>query len=960
MTLVGPQSHSQPTQVRSQMDGGFEDGAVCKPDESPSETADHRHCGSSGGLSANGRRRNGEAGTGSSGHRGRTFNDSHAVNGSTEAAPEGRKGVASNGTAGSHRSTDSCGGARELRTPTTGDSMTLRLTEEEELAAFGGKGRGSGRNASPTQGMDIGEVDCPTTDIMRSGDPKADDMAMGGEDDGRRPPSGRRSSKRRRTATAKGVSSTEKSTQKNEDSAPSKRARAGSPSSIKNGSPLAQSPGERDGGDRDSLLNSPQSSPRSSTRASSKRAKFNRRTRQASANGGSKPGSDGPKSDALPSSSSDDDDGEKAPSGPTYSWISGGTFNRTSSTTEHSGVEIDFRGCSDEWTPDPASFTVRPGDVVLLNGGEGSPWRSTSEDINVHNKATRETLQIYSDRASREASIGALDPYIGYVERLWDESPNGTRETPASSSGMMLRTRWFLKREELRGVDGDFSINGIPTMNAKAQTLDSLGSRDLVLTDRCDDNPISSIVGLARVVSRRPLQHGNRGRPAPNGAMVCRYELQFASNFGRNGSVKLFPCSDGGDNIFKVAGVEDVASATGTEVSSHEGAMLSRRNRHPGLHSLPMSPRRSTISEGPSTAGKIMVGPEHQAVVPAVVEGSAKSNTRSKAGTLSQRMPLRVWDPSNDSDDVETFILDASSLLSKHLESVDMDIFSEDNTDESPDLDAETRMPREVNVDALLTVLHECRGNTAKAITKITKQPGRYVTIWTRHDRAQFDASYRNYRDSIRMIANTLDNKTCREAVDYQYRFKVIENFRRFKARKRTKAEEIMTTVDDRVMAEKEKQDARTSLRAAVMQGQPHQVDEGEQVDETELSNSEEETKPSAASNGENGSGAAPSRSVGAVNNRVRTWFRTAGGKDESVGLGQRRRDRACDVLTQIKLQIGDGAYKSLAECLKTWYRQQASGESSLLEIKSTAKDVLGGHPGLLAEFMTFLPVEAR
>jgi len=179
VTLVGPQSHSQPTQVRSQMDGGFEDGAVCKPDESPSETADHRHCGSSGGLSANGRRRNGEAGTGSSGHRGRTFNDSHAVNGSTEAAPEGRKGVASNGTAGSHRSTDSCGGARELRTPTTGDSMTLRLTEEEELAAFGGKGRGSGRNASPTQGMDIGEVDCPTADIMRSGDPKADDMAMG-------------------------------------------------------------------------------------------------------------------------------------------------------------------------------------------------------------------------------------------------------------------------------------------------------------------------------------------------------------------------------------------------------------------------------------------------------------------------------------------------------------------------------------------------------------------------------------------------------------------------------------------------------------------------------------------------------------------------------------------------------------------------------------------------------------
>ena len=138
-------SHSQPARNRRQMNGGFEDGAVSKPDESPSEQ-DHRNGGSSGGLSANGRMRNGEAGTGSNSHRGRTFNGSHAVNGSTETVPEERKGDASNGSARSHRSTDSCGGALELRTPPTGDSMTLRLTEEEELAAFGGGGRGSGES----------------------------------------------------------------------------------------------------------------------------------------------------------------------------------------------------------------------------------------------------------------------------------------------------------------------------------------------------------------------------------------------------------------------------------------------------------------------------------------------------------------------------------------------------------------------------------------------------------------------------------------------------------------------------------------------------------------------------------------------------------------------------------------------------------------------------------------------
>ena len=127
------------------MNGGVEVVAASKPDESPADT-DHNGGVSSGGRNANGRRRNGVAGTGSNCHHGSTFNDSHAVKGGAEAAPEERKGAVSNGSTRSHKSTDSGVGAPELRTPPTGDSMTLRPTEEEELAAFGGKGRGSGES----------------------------------------------------------------------------------------------------------------------------------------------------------------------------------------------------------------------------------------------------------------------------------------------------------------------------------------------------------------------------------------------------------------------------------------------------------------------------------------------------------------------------------------------------------------------------------------------------------------------------------------------------------------------------------------------------------------------------------------------------------------------------------------------------------------------------------------------
>ena len=92
----------------------------------------------------------------------------------------------------------------------------------------------------------------------------------------------------------------------------------------------------------------------------------------------------------------------------------------------------------------------------------------------------------------------------------------------------------------------------------------------------------------------------------------------------------------------------------------------------------------------------------------------------------------------------------------------------------------------------LLTELHECRGDARKAIKRIEDRPERFTTIWTKNDMDLFDGSYRIYRDSIRMIANSIDSKNCKEVVDYQYRFKYCENFRRFMRKKREKAEEIM------------------------------------------------------------------------------------------------------------------------------------------------------------------------
>jgi hypothetical protein len=115
-------------------------------------------------------------------------------------------------------------------------------------------------------------------------------------------------------------------------------------------------------------------------------------------------------------------------------------------------------------------------DAVAAAGG-GTPGRS-------RHHAKREVVPLYDDPASRDAGLlGALDPFIGLVERLWEEraavddpakpktkapgqrKKKGSRTAEATetagataSSRMMVRTRWFFKKENMVGLKGRFAV----------------------------------------------------------------------------------------------------------------------------------------------------------------------------------------------------------------------------------------------------------------------------------------------------------------------------------------------------------------------------------------------------------------------------------------------------------------------------------------------------------------------
>ncbi|KAL3821680.1 hypothetical protein ACHAXA_003238 [Cyclostephanos tholiformis] len=657
---------------------------------------------------------------------------------------------------------------------------------------------------------------------------------------------------------------------------------------------------------------------------------------------------------------------------PSYRWIGEGTTNdATGSLIEYEALEIDFTNMKTAiWTLQ-SKFVVRLGDAVTISSGD-VPWYDSKQKISVY-VPNCEAIPIYNDPDSSGPGLGALDPFIGVVERLWEEMDppklgSGPRKRKGksaksfkSSTRMMMRTRWFFKKEDLEGIRGSFVVEDAANGGSpEEEFLARMSSRDLVLTDQSDNNAVTAIMGKARVVKRNSGDQSiDEDMADPNGCFVCRYKLALChSNYHGTDAmaVRLSPWTDDTD-AFVAFEKKPKHIVSSDPISTDEnGRNLARNVNSPMTQfppsSLALSPRR-VGAEGGAFLGKIRIGDNHQADIPPQLNLQRKTSFRCLANPPSQRISTLVWDPAKDEGNhVDNFLRETNSLLSNHLKAVGLEPFHLTNYIGSLDVEAEAKKPREIDVVSLLTELHECRGDARKAIKRIEDRPERFMTIWSKNDKDLFDASYRIYRESIRMIANSLNSKNCKEVVDYQYRFKYCENFRRFMRKKREKAEEIMATVEDRMLTEKIKEDEKKCRGEYDVDSSTSSEDEGKHSAPTIVSSATALGNVLTAVPGPGG--------VGPVNNRIRTWFRTGGGGKEAVGANEQRRNIACGILTQVREKVGEDAFDTLAKCIKACCNGNKAFDDALLDVKSTAEDIMKSHPDLLMQFMTFLPKEMR
>lgn len=373
-------------------------------------------------------------------------------------------------------------------------------------------------------------------------------------------------------------------------------------------------------------------------------------------------------------------------------------------------------------------------------------------------------------------------------------------------------------------------------------------SYDLILSNQHDDNDVESIMRRCIVVARQPATEAPP--ESPEEIFVSSYRI----NFGRaspgmielmnyNGPDEPWPVFDPEDYEDDESDAVSVESAKppprptvvrspsmrdgSKALQNHRSSMTDGASSSSSTSPSPTSGDDASLdysqdgdmgpeTEGSTMKGNISVGPEHQVDVPPFVPGQ----------TVASRNPTLVWKPGGVPDEqiVDGYLNGASKILNEYMEQNGLVIddpyaplpsarveamaraenngkpltLSRMSTASSLSKD-HNELTRECKLDKLLATLKDHDYNPKEALGYVAAHPRDYLTIWTQKERDSFNTVFRRHSGSLRMISKALSGtKTFKDVVDYHYRFKIPDQFRRYQEKKREQAVRMMECVEHR------------------------------------------------------------------------------------------------------------------------------------------------------------------
>ena len=367
------------------------------------------------------------------------------------------------------------------------------------------------------------------------------------------------------------------------------------------------------------------------------------------------------------------------------------------------------------------------------------------------------------------------------IESLWQ-----------SPSQAFLGARWFLRPKELK----DFALQ----------------PNELVLSAERRDVSIATVLKKVEVTYIDPRNFGadtdaeettgHKNENTKKNRLFCRYRLVHGAE------ITLAPFDQERGTVENEHEAIDISSSESEDESVHshiiEGEGMTKR------------------------VEKIRIGPEYQVEV-------GKFNPKQK---VKSRNPVLIWSPGKISDEeYQEYLIDAGKILAHFLREQDLtarEPFSPISMTEAEELarnnelggnrhitgsnlstasmllasQAEpgkstfkrvTSLLKECDADAIMEELAKNQFDRFAAIIEIKRCPLEYVSAWHRSERAIFDESCRYADGKLRKIGlNLAPVKSMKEVVDYHYRFKVPDQFRKFQDKKREQAIKIVQCIEKR------------------------------------------------------------------------------------------------------------------------------------------------------------------
>lgn len=367
------------------------------------------------------------------------------------------------------------------------------------------------------------------------------------------------------------------------------------------------------------------------------------------------------------------------------------------------------------------------------------------------------------------------------------------------------------QRDDLVGLKGTF--DEIP----RQKVLSLLRPRDLLLSETRDENEVNSILGKCSVIRRKPdllkptsdsntIGSSKRSR---EGAFVCKFDISIALGSktkvtitpydGPEEEEDLPPSKRSRTNSYGDSDMEtiDTVSAMAAESVSMDEA-TSNNAKSDDESSLEEGMKELRENKPPTTEGsatqKIMVGEKHQAVIPPFV-------APSEPVVASRRdvPPTRVWKPNCISDDeLDKFIDQAGVVLKAYMKERDVEMNRKVPLNIDPKHLKSKFTCREFNMDQILKLLHDKNYNPNLALKTLRASPQSYLMIWTKEDKELYNAGFKRHFSAIRFISKDMGlTKKDKEVVDYHYRFKIPDQFRRYQDKKREQARRMLEVVEN-------------------------------------------------------------------------------------------------------------------------------------------------------------------